>query len=297
MREPRQNRIRPQHNGNFMKECHPRNGCFSANRTGEEQAPLEAAYIKREHDLYCGVTAALLVLSMAALMFDFRLGLPALHILCVGLLWCTLAVGVVAYAYKMNDCTIFGKTDGGRLSPSAVFVLLPYLAVHRLRHFFVTVVSRENRADLLLPGIYMGSRPASASSMPQSVTVCVDLSAEFPEHRSVSVNSRIRYISFPILEASVRKIDDLLSCIDALPESGIYIHCSQGHGRTGFFCAALLLRRGLTADVSGAESFLQSRRPALRLRKGQRKFLEDHLADFLRRGDNRQDNAPAAASG
>ena len=70
-----------------------------------------------------------------------------------------------------------------------------------------------------------------------------------------------------------RTADELNACIDALPETGVYIHCAQGHGRTGFFACALLLRRGLAATAAEAEARVVAARPGVKLRQAQRAFL------------------------
>jgi protein-tyrosine phosphatase len=45
----------------------------------------------------------------------------------------------------------------------------------------------------------------------------------------------------------------------------IYIHCAQGHGRTGMFAAAVLLSSGQAATPEEALRLVTSARPGVRL--------------------------------
>jgi len=54
----------------------------------------------------------------------------------------------------------------------------------------------------------------------------------------------------------------------------LYIHCAQGHGRTGLVAAALLLIRGSAADPAAAVEMIQAVRPQVRLSRGQMTCLE-----------------------
>ncbi len=57
-------------------------------------------------------------------------------------------------------------------------------------------------------------------------------------------------------------------------EKNMYIHCAQGHGRTGLFTALLLLERGIVSNVEDALALLQLKRPKLRINKRQMEFLQ-----------------------
>lgn len=187
-------------------------------------------------------------------------------------LWFTACAALVSHAYAENDPTAFGKEEDGSMPPLFTMGCLPYAAPLWIRQFAITRLSREPRWNTLADGIWIGRRPERPGDIPEGATVCVDLAAELPAARFLK-NWSGRYVSFPILEASIRSADDLNTCIDNLPEKGLYIHCAQGHGRTGFFACALLLRRKLAASPADAEARVVAARPGVKLRQAQRAFL------------------------
>ncbi len=188
-------------------------------------------------------------------------------------LWCTSAAVMLHLGYGGNDQTCFGKRETGRVPLMYWIVFLPYLIPLWFRQIVLTALSREKKYEKLSDGVFIGCRPVCTHDIPPGTQVCVDLAAEFPASRA-ELKSGGRYVSFPILEASYRSCDDLNACIDSLPESGLYIHCAQGHGRTGFFSCALLLRRGSVETLPEALELLAKVRPGIKLRKAQIAFLE-----------------------
>jgi len=53
----------------------------------------------------------------------------------------------------------------------------------------------------------------------------------------------------------------------------VYIHCAQGHGRTGTLAAAVLLAKGHCDSVDAAIARLRAARPRLALSKAQLQFV------------------------
>jgi len=56
----------------------------------------------------------------------------------------------------------------------------------------------------------------------------------------------------------------------------VYIHCAQGHGRTGTVAAAVLVEKGLAATPEGAIEMIEMltrARPKLTLARNQHEFL------------------------
>ena len=195
------------------------------------------------------------------------------HYLTLAALWCTAVAAVLYISYRDNDFSCFVKDDKGRIPILVTVFYMPYLVPLWLRQLYITALLRERAYDKLCDGVWIGRRPLKSTDIPGEATVCVDLVAEFPSS-SFERSWNGAYVSFPVLEASVRSCDDLKQCIDLLPEGGLYIHCAQGHGRTGFFASALLLRRGIVRTLPQAEAMLAKSRPGVKLRCAQRLFLE-----------------------
>ena len=103
----------------------------------------------------------------------------------------------------------------------------------------------------------------------------IDLTCEFSESKSIVENTN--YISFPILDASVVSVSELSSLIETIDSlSGrSYIHCAQGHGRTGMVAAALLMHRNPTITADSAIGTLQAVRPDLRCNSDQLAILTE----------------------
>ena len=192
-------------------------------------------------------------------------------------LWGAMIAGFLSNAYQTNDSLAFGKRENGTIAWYGVFSFLPYMVPLWIRQFIITRCTSEPAYNELLPGIYIGRRLSKASQLPASCVTIVDLAAEFAEARSI--RRLDGYKSFPILEASVCSEKDLREFINSLPERGIYIHCGQGHGRTGFFAAAFLLQRGYVKTLEEAEAMLKAVRPRLKLRKSGKTALTSYYSD------------------
>jgi protein-tyrosine phosphatase len=110
--------------------------------------------------------------------------------------------------------------------------------------------------------------------MPAGVQTVVDLTAEFAEARAVRRAGT--YLCLPIVDASVPTEAELRELLDRVSQSPepVYIHCAEGHGRTGLVAAALLIRRGLAVDAESALAALRRVRPGIGLKPAQRALLE-----------------------
>ena len=123
-----------------------------------------------------------------------------------------------------------------------------------------------------MPGLYIGRRPLPGE-LPSDIKVVVDLTAEFPERKEVREASQ--YLCLPPLDASVpgdRQFQKLLESIMEAP-SPAYLHCAEGHGRSGTLGAAILVLRGLAENVEDAVRLLRKSRPGIRLSNEQKALV------------------------
>lgn len=189
------------------------------------------------------------------------------------LLWPALSTVLVAGAYFGLGPGTYGKSSDGRLSLVNVAVLLPYLLYSRCAWYLLRLLKREPAWDELVEGIFIGRRLLNRE-FPDFIDHVVDLTCEFTEPRVARARS---YYSFPVLDASVPRLEQLQNWVAqvATLTGAIYIHCAEGHGRTGLFAGALLLHRGDCATADEALRFARSKRPLVRLTRAQQAMLLD----------------------
>jgi protein-tyrosine phosphatase len=113
----------------------------------------------------------------------------------------------------------------------------------------VRLTSSEDCWNEVVPGVFVGRRPL-ANEVPEEVTLIVDLTSESAEVRAVRTGRR--YLAFPMLDTGTACEDDFERLVRRVADwqEPVYIHCAQGHGRTGLVAAAVLVAKGhaTTAD-------------------------------------------------
>jgi protein-tyrosine phosphatase len=188
------------------------------------------------------------------------------------LLWPALCFLLVGTAYAGLGPRLFGKRSDGRMNFWAVILLLPYLLITWGTWHLLRLLSREDCWNEIAPGLFMGRR-GYPSELPAGITLVVDLTCEFPEPRGICEGRE--YLCLPILDASSPDETALRGLIERIAAwSGtVYVHCAQGHGRSGLVMAAVLLARNLAPDAAEAVQQIKRVRPKVRLTKAQRELL------------------------
>lgn len=189
------------------------------------------------------------------------------------LLWPGVSFLLLAAAYAGLGPRLLGKRRDGRIALWAVFLLLPYFLLTWGVCYAQRRLSREPCCNEIVPGLWIGRR-VFESELPPKIRLVVDLTAEFSEPRLVR-NGR-SYLCLPILDHSVPSESELRELVDRIVScpGEVLIHCALGHNRSALIAAAVLLRRGLAADVKQAEALVRQVRPAIRLQPAQRRWLE-----------------------
>lgn len=189
------------------------------------------------------------------------------------LVWSALAFALAGGAYLGVGPRLFGKRLDGEIRLLSRVLLLPFLLFvwgvwHLLRRF-----ERGPALHPIAPGLLLGRR-LLPGEMPQDVALVVDLSAEFDE--PLEIRHGRRYVSLPILDGGVPDVDALRRAVDEVDavRGTVFVHCAQGHGRSGMFAAAVLLARGLAGTPAEAIEKIQKIRPGVRLRPVQARWLE-----------------------
>ncbi len=186
------------------------------------------------------------------------------------LAWLGLCFVAAGFAYGRRSAGIYGKRPGGSLPLWSWLLFLPmHLYVLAVWHLF-RLLSREPAISPVTDRLLIGRR-LLAHELPSSVCTVVDLTAEFREPPGIPAGRDYR--SFPILDATAPDATRLMAFIQSLPDTPTYIHCAQGHGRTGVFTLAYLVSRGMCASLDEARALLASVRPLLSLNREQEDFI------------------------
>lgn len=182
-------------------------------------------------------------------------------------LWPAVSFGVIAIGYLGAGPKVYGKSTHGVLSPFSQLLLLPYLLYLWTVWHVLRLVKREPAWHQLTDKVIIGRRLRSRE-LPCEIDHVVDLTCEFTEPSVLRSRS---YRLYPVLDGvapSPEQFRQWVSEVAALPGI-VYIHCAEGHGRTGMFAAALLLARGEAKSAEEALAFVKSKRPLVRLGRQQ----------------------------
>lgn len=174
-----------------------------------------------------------------------------------------VAVGI---AHWTSAHRVMGKKSDGTIAPWAWLVFLPFLAYTAMVWHLARLFMREPALNTVTDDLTVGRRllPSEASDEFDNY---VDLTAEFAEPGSIRRSSA--YLSFPILDGAAPSPDTLRAAVGRLRPGKTFIHCAQGHGRTGLFALSVLLARGTTRSVEDGLCLLLQARPGIRLNRQQ----------------------------
>jgi len=190
-------------------------------------------------------------------------------------IWPGLNFLMAGIGYFRKWHRVFGKRPDGTLSLWGWLVFLPLLlysaAVWRLLRPF----AREPAHHTVTPDLVVGRR-LLASELKEPFDNYVDLTAEFVE--PVKIRSAPGYVCFPILDGSAPAPEALREAVLKLRPGKTFIHCAQGHGRTGLFATAVLLATGKAPTVDEGLAILQAVRPRIHLSAVQQKCIEQFAA-------------------
>lgn len=190
-------------------------------------------------------------------------------------LWSSVSLLMVGLSYLLTTPFLFGKRTRGSMSIGSQLLLLPYLLLLWISWNVSRLWSKEKAFHQILDNVTIGRR-LLGHELPNDISIVVDLTCEFSEPESIRRNRDYR--SFPILDADVPNPSELDAFIQKLLNctGHVYIHCAQGHGRTGLVASVFLLEIGVVSDVESAILYLQKRRSRLRINQKQKQFLLEY---------------------
>lgn len=191
----------------------------------------------------------------------------------VPLAWSGVAFALVALAYLVNAVWLFGKRSDGRVRWLSTIILLPYRLLAELIWWLNTRLSSEAPWHQIDARLVVGRRLAARDGMPPGIVSVLDLTCEFAEAQRLRSQD---YRCLPMLDAShadPRTIARTVREVATKAET-VYVHCAQGHGRTGLIAALILVAREPGLSPGDALARLQAIRPGIGLSRSQTQALE-----------------------
>jgi len=166
---------------------------------------------------------------------------------------------------------VFGKRPDGTLPWWSRLLFAPFLLYTRFVWRLLRLVYPEPPFNQVTDQLVVARR-----LLPHEVeghfANYIDLTAEFSEPKAL--RTLPGYFSFPILDASAPTPEALHQALSQLRPGRTLIHCAQGHGRTGLFALAYLLKTGQAQTIEAGLAMLKKARPGIRLNSTQRRCLE-----------------------
>ena len=171
------------------------------------------------------------------------------------MLWVSVSLSVVAFAYLTGNAAVFQKQADGRLSAAATILLLPYLAGVRLNMAYW--LSGKAKMVRVRDDVWIGSVSGISDDLPAVLDVC----AEYPCPRY-----RGAYRTLPLLDMVAPSENDLMqaaSLLEALrrQHGKVLTCCALGYGRSAAVVFTWLLVYGGCRDLAQATAELKQARP------------------------------------
>ncbi len=205
------------------------------------------------------------------------------------LYWPALSFATAGCAYAGVGPRVFGKREDGRLSPITVFLLFPYLIYTWAVWHLWRLSTREPPFHELCDSLTIGRR-LLPGELPSQVTKVFDLTCEFPEPSLI--RTKVLYRCLPTLDARPPAVAALRQVAEEVLNTGggVYIHCANGHGRTGTLAGAVLLVGGKVRTSREAIDYIQRCRPKLTLNSTQRFALMELEATIAQEDEKGRSN-------
>ena len=173
------------------------------------------------------------------------------------MLWISVSLSIVAFAYLTDNAAVFQKQADGKLSAAATVLLLPYLAGVRLNMAYW--LRGKAKTARVRDGVLIGS----VSGISDDLSAVLDVCAEYPRPRY-----RGAYRVLPLLDMVAPSENDLMqaaSLLEALrrQRGKVLTCCALGYGRSAAVVLTWLLVYGGCRDLAQATAELKQARPQM----------------------------------
>ena len=200
------------------------------------------------------------------------------------MLWVSVSLSVVAFAYLTGNAAVFQKQADGRLSAAATILLLPYLAGVRLNMAYW--LRGKAKTARVRDDVWIGSVSGISDDLPAVLDVC----AEYPRPRY-----RGAYRTLPLLDMVAPSENDLVqaaSLLEALrrQHGKVLTCCALGYGRSAAVVLTWLLVYGSCRDLAQATAELKQARPQMVLPPETARAVEAAAGYLENFGANQKEN-------
>ena len=173
------------------------------------------------------------------------------------MLWVSVSLSVVAFAYLTGNAAVFQKQADGRLSAAATILLLPYLAGVRLNMAYW--LRGKAKTVRVRDDVLIGSVSGISDDLPAVLDVC----AEYPCPRYHGA-----YSTLPLLDMVAPSENDLMQAASLLEtlrrqHGKVLTCCALGYGRSAAVVLTWLLVYGGCRDLAQATAELKQARPQM----------------------------------
>ncbi len=198
-------------------------------------------------------------------------------------LWVATSFIILGVAYGMRKPGLLGKKRDGTMQIYQRLLLGPYFGLTWFLWQMLRWCSRKPSVQKVCDDLYIGRRLLAKELLDEpKFDHYVDLTAEMEDPEQIRLMPGYRCL--PILDASTPDRRELRATLEAVKDGTTFIHCAQGHGRTGMVALALLHFRRRVLNLDEGLALLQKVRPGVALNFEQRRFLQSFIdeSDSLR---------------
>ena len=200
------------------------------------------------------------------------------------MLWVSVSLSVVAFAYLTGNAAVFQKQADGMLSAAATVLLLPYLVGVRLNMAYW--LCGKAKTARVRDGVLIGSVSAISDGLPAVLDVC----AEYPRPRY-----RGTYRVLPLLDMVAPSENDLMQAASLLEtlrrqRGKVLTCCALGYGRSAAVVLTWLLVYGSCRDLAQATAELKQARPQMVLPPETAREVEAAAGYLKNFGANQKEN-------
>ena len=200
------------------------------------------------------------------------------------MLWVSVSLSVVAFAYLTGNAAVLQKQADGRLSAAATVLLLPYLAGVRLNMAYW--LRGKAKTAWVRDDVLIGSVSAISDGLPAVLDVC----AEYPRPRY-----RGAYRVLPLLDMVAPSENDLMQAASLLEtlrrqRGKVLTCCALGYGRSAAVVLTWLLVYGGCRDLAQATAELKQARPQMVLPPETARAVEAAAGYLKNFGANQKEN-------